>query len=133
MTGQLDLGNNLHKSSIGIGNKVLDLLLCVEVGTIGRAITLGTHSTHLSEAGILLDLNAPSLVLCKVEVQLIDLEHREDIDGLLHVIYRLEVTTRIHVLTTVAELGIVLDADIGYGPALGINLGGTLYLSREEL
>ena len=36
-------------------------------------------------------------------------------------------------LTTVAKLRIVHNADVGDGPALGIDLGGTLYLSREEL
>ena len=133
MAGELDLGYNLHKSSIGIGDEILDLRLRVEVGTIGRAISLRTHSTHLREAGILLDLNAPSLILREVEVQLIDLEHREDINRLLHVINRLEVTTRIHVLTTVAELRVVLDANKGDGPTLSINLRGALYLSREEL
>ena len=133
MTGQLDLRDNLHKPSIGISDKILDLLLCVEVGSIGRAVTLRAHCAHLREARILLDLDAPSLILCQVEVELIDLEHGEDINRLLHVIYRLEVTTRIHMLTTIAKLRIVLDTDIGYGPALSTDLRGALYLSREEL
>ena len=133
MARELDLGYNLHKSSIGIGDKILDLLLCVEVRPVGRAISLRTHSTHLRETRILLDLDAPSLILGEVEVQLIDLEHGEDINRLLHVINRLEVTTRIHVLTTIAKLRIVLDTDIGYCPALSIDLRGALYLSREEL
>ena len=133
MARELDLRNNLHKSSICIGDKILDLLLCVKVRSVGRAITLGTHSTHLSEARILLDLDAPSLILREVEVQLIDLEHGEDINRLLHVINRLEVTTRIHMLTTIAKLRVVLDTDIGDCPALSIDLRGALYLSREEL
>ena len=102
MTWHLDLRDDRHKAILGIADDLTDLILRIEA-TIATAISFDTPSTDLGQAGILLDLNTPALVLCEVPVELIDLEHRDDIDVLLHLIYREEVAAYIDHHTAILE------------------------------
>ena len=102
VTWHLNLRDDRHKAILGIADDLTDLILRIEA-TIATAISFDTPSSDLSKAGILLDLNTPALVLCEVPVELIDLEHRDDIDVLLHLIYREEVAAYIDHHTAILE------------------------------
>ena len=94
VTWHLDLRDDRHKAILRIADDLADLILRIEA-TVATAISFDTPSTDLSQAGILLDLNTPALVLGEVPVELIDLKHRDDINVLLHLVYREEVAAYI--------------------------------------
>ena len=102
VTWHLDLRDDRHKAILSIADDLTDLILRIEA-TIAAAISFDTPSTDLGKAGILLDLDTPALVIGKVPVKLIDLEHRDDIDVLLHLIYREEVAAYIDHHTAILE------------------------------
>ena len=110
MTWHLDLWDNRHEAILRIADDLTDLILRIEA-TVATAITFDTPSTDLCKAGILLDLNTPSLVLGKVPVELIDLEHGDDIDVLLHLINREEVTAYIDHHTAILEGRLIRNAN----------------------
>ena len=102
VTWHLNLRDDRHKAILSIADDLADLILRIEA-TVATAISFDTPSTDLGQAGILLDLNTPALVLCEVPVELIDLEHGDDIDVLLHLVYREEVAAYIDHHTAILE------------------------------
>ena len=110
MTWHLDLRDDRHKAILSIADDLTDLILRIEA-TVATAITFDTPSTDLSQAGILLDLNTPALVFGEVPVELIDLEQGDDIDVLLHLIDREEVTAYIDHHTAILEGRLIRNAN----------------------
>ena len=106
MPRHLNLRDDRHEALLGVADDVTYLILCVEA-SIATAISLGTPRSYFSEARVLLDLDAPALVFGEVPVELIDLEHGDDIDVLLHLLDGEEVTADIDHHPTVLEGGLV--------------------------
>ena len=132
MTWHLDLRDDRHKAILSIADDLTDLILRIEA-TIAAAITFDTPSTDLSKAGILLDLNTPALVLSEVPMELIDLEHGDDIDVLLHLVYREEVAAYIDHHTAILESRLIRNTNGRDRPSnrrKSPNLTRRLYLCR---
>ena len=133
MTWHLDLRDDRHKAILSIADDLTDLILRIEA-TIAAAITFDTPSTDLGKAGILLDLNTPALVIGKVPMKLIDLEHGDDINVLLHLIYRKEVAAYINHHTAILEGRLIRNTNGRDGPSSrgkSPNLTSRLYLCGE--
>ena len=109
MPRHLNLRDDRHEALLSVADDVTYLILCVEA-SIATAISLGTPRSYFSEARVLLDLDAPALVFGEVPVELIDLEHGDDIDVLLHLLDGEEVATYVDHHPTVLEGRFVLDA-----------------------
>ena len=126
MAGHLDFGYHRDEVLGGIGHHFPHFFL----GIIPRgngAVKLGAGGSHLREQRILLDLDAPALVVGEVPVHDVDLVLRENVDVLFDFIYAHEVACSIHHETTPAETGIILDPDTGEGSVrlqLGKGLAG---------
>ena len=132
VTWHLDLRDDRHKAILSIADDLTDLILRIEA-TIAAAISFDTPSTDLGKAGILLDLDTPALVIGKVPVKLIDLEHRDDINVLLHLIYREEVAAYIDHHTAILEGRLIRNTNGRDRPSSrgkSPNLTCRLYLCR---
>jgi hypothetical protein len=68
-------------------------------------------------AGILLDLDAPALVIGEMPVQRVHLVKGHPVDELFHVFHGLEVTRRIQHEPAPGETGRIRDRDHGHGHA----------------
>ena len=110
MTRHLNLGDDGHKAILRIADDLTNLILRVEA-SIATAIPFGTPCTDLRQARIFLDLNAPALVFGQVPVELINLEKGDDIDVLLHLFDREEVTADIDHHATIFEGWLILNTD----------------------
>ena len=82
MGRELNLGDNLDIAHLGVGNQLLDIFLgIVSAQTLG----IGTGpGSHLGEAGILLDFEAPTRVVDEVQLQFVELVHGHHVDILLY-------------------------------------------------
>ena len=132
MAWELDLGNDGDEAVRGILDDLLDLLLSI-VATILLTIALDTLGADTGQARVLLDLDAPALILREVPVQTVDLEHAQEVDVLLHVLDGEEVTADVDQGTAVLEAGLVLDGDRRDAPACRLHEARGLDLGREEL
>src|SRR5207244_8332160 len=85
----------------------------------GRVLFLSTDErltaprAHLRETRVLLDLEAPPLVVGQVPVEAVELMERREIDVLLHELLRHEVTGHVEVDAPPREPGRVLDRNRG--------------------
>ena len=101
MTGDINLGDNLNETLLGILHNILYILMGVEtaiVYAIGLHITPGAHlalapSAHFGKFRIFLYFNAPALVLGQVPVKTVHLIGCHHIYNLLHLLLAIEVTT----------------------------------------
>ena len=135
MTRHLDLRDDGHKAILSIADDLTDLILRVEA-PIATAITFGTPRTDLRQTWILLDLNTPALVFGQMPVELINLEEGDNINVLLHLFDREEVTADIYHHATIFEGWLILNTDSRDRPRCRgecTHLLGRLYLSGEKL
>ena len=109
MTWHLDLRDDRHEAILSIAYDLTNLILRIEA-SIATAIPFGTPSPDLGKARVLLDLDAPALIFGEVPVELVDLEHGDDVDMLLHLLYGEEVATYVDHHPTVLEGRLILDA-----------------------
>ena len=128
MTGKVNFRNDGNTKVGGISYDILDLLLCVESAVTSSVTDEGievlvynglvTERTDLSQTGIFLDLDSPSLIFGKMPVKTVEFMHRHDIKILLDFIYVKEMAAGIHMHTPVGESGLVLDIRFGKHPFL---------------
>src|SRR5204863_4752130 len=113
----------------GVGDDLADIVLRIEatVGLAveaprGRVLDLSTDErltaprAHLGETRVLLDLEAPPLVVGQVPVEAVEVMERREIDVLLHELLRHEVTGHVEVDAPPREPGRVLDRNRGDAP-----------------
>ena len=132
MAWELDLGNDGDEAIRGILDDLLDLLLSI-VATILLTVALDTLGADAGQARVLLDLDAPALILREVPVQTVDLEHAQEVDVLLHILDGEEVTADVDQCTAVLEAGLVLDRDGRDVPVCHLHEARGLDLGRQEL
>src|SRR5437879_2699290 len=129
MARHLDLRHDRHEARGGVGDDLADIVLRIEatVGLAveaprGRVLDLSTDErltaprAHLGETRVLLDLEAPPLVVGQVPVEAVELMERREIDVLLHELLRHEVTGHVEVDAPPREPGRVLDRNRGDAP-----------------
>ena len=100
-----------------------------------------TVGTNFSQFGILLDFDAPALVVAEVEVELVHVVHGQHVNVNLHRIQRDEMATRIEVHATISEVGPITDGTaekltLGLAhviPALACGLAGIYGRDRQAL
>src|SRR5205809_315663 len=92
------------------------------------------HLVHTGTAApVLLDLDAPPLVVGEVPVKAVQLMERQQIDELLHELPGHEVARRIKMSAAPGEPGDVLDRDSGSGPRDALHLRLAQDLCGQEL
>ena len=132
VTRKVDFRNHGDVALGCIIHDVLDFLLCIETA-IGRTVTLEAIAADGSQLRIFLDFDTPALVLSEVEVHGVYLEHRHDVELLLHIFYGDEVTAWIEMEATVAEARRILDVTALSHPLHAAHLGSALHLCRQQL
>lgn len=127
--GHVDLGNHLDIALCGVGHDVADVVLGVEtsVGSSVVAVTafvgfvvssddgLFAYGPDLCQEGIPFDLDAPSLVLGEVPVELVEFVHGENVDKAFHLVHGPEMASGIEHSPAMREAGFVGDFDGGDG------------------
>src|SRR5207249_3429423 len=112
-----------------VGDDLADIVLRMEAtvrlaveAPRGRVLVLSADErltaprAHLGETRVLLDLEAPPLVVGQVPVEAVELMERREIDVLLHELLRHEVTGHVEVDAAPREPGRVLDRNRGDAP-----------------
>ena len=130
MTRKVDFRNHGNIALGSIIHYFLNLLLGIETA-IKRAIALGTDTAHRSKFRIFLDFDTPALVFRQMEVHGVHLEHRHQVQLLLHILDRNEMAAWIEMESTVAEAWSILDITALCYPFHPIHPGCALYLGRE--
>src|SRR2546427_2098326 len=110
MARHLDLRHDRHEARACVGDDLADIVLRIEAtvrppveAPRGRVLVLSTDErltappAHLGETRVLLDLEAPPLVVGQVPVEAVELTERREIDVLLHELLRHEVTGHVEV------------------------------------
>src|SRR2546425_8528871 len=129
MARHLDLRHDRHEARACVGDDLADIVLRIEAtvrlaveAPRGRFLVLSTDErltaprAHLGETRVLLDLEAPPLVVGQVPVEAVELMERREIDVLLHELLRHEVTGHVEVDAPPREPGRVLDRNRGDAP-----------------
>src|SRR5256712_13759465 len=129
MARHLDLRHDRHEARACVGDDLADIVLRIEAtvrlaveAPRGRVLVLSTDERltpprpHLVETRVLLDLEAPPLVVGQVPVEAVELMERREIDVLLHELLRHEVTGHVEVDAPPREPGRVLDRNRGDAP-----------------
>ena len=117
MTGQVDLWDDRDVAFCRIGDDLLHLLLRVEtlvrfaiiLATVATDHGLLTLRTDLGQLRILLDLDAPALILAQVPVHPVHVMQCQHVDELLHRIRRDVMTTHIEHHTSIAKAGRIVN------------------------
>ena len=141
----IKLGNDLHVPLCGVGHDVLELLLGIVSGSHAIVVT-GGGSTQLRQVaevhgiavlvhhiGVILDLQAPALVITQVHVQLVDLILGHVVDLSLYLFYREKMAGHIQVHTTIPISGLVRNVRTGSGPGHVADQRVALDLAGEHL
>src|SRR2546427_7328202 len=97
MARHLDLRHDRHEARACVGDDLADIVLRIEAtvrlaveAPRGRVLVLSTDErltaprAHLGETRVLLDLEAPPLVVGQVPVEAVELMERREIEVLLH-------------------------------------------------
>src|SRR6266481_1208711 len=105
MARHLDLRHDRHEARACVGDDLADIVLRIEAtvrlaveAPRGRVLVLSTDErltaprAHLGETRVLLDLEAPPLVVGQMPVEAVELMERREIDVLLHELLRHEAT-----------------------------------------
>ena len=145
MGRHIKLGNDLHVPLCGVGHDVLKLLLGIVSGSHAIVVT-GGGSTQLRQVaevhgiavlvhhiGVILDLQAPALVITQVHVQLVDLILGHVVDLSLYLFYREKMAGHIQVHTTIPISGLVRNVRTGSGPGHVADQRVALDLAGEHL
>ena len=140
MARNIDLGDDFNMAFGRIRNDVAQVILCIESANArGRLVVGDAHGGGARQLGqarvvdgvalfapIVGDLDAPALVIGKMQVKLVELVHGHDIDGLLDLVYGQEGSGRVEHDAAVFEARCVLDVERRDGPrAIGEELRGT--------
>ena len=146
MAGHLDLGHDRHEAGAGVGDDLADIVLRVEATVrlaveppSGRILVrppddrLPAPGAHLGEPRVLLDLEAPPLVVGQVPVEAVELMQRRELDVLLHELFGHEVPSHVEVHAAPREPGHILDRDRGDAPRDAAHLALPEDRGREEL
>ena len=89
--------------------------------------------SDLGEERILLDLKSPSLVVCKVPVESVELVYCHHVKISLHLCLVEEVTRNVHMQTTVFESRCIVDLHARKVPVLVCSGNLSVYLYRKHL
>ena len=141
----IKFGDNLHVALRSVGHDVLELLLGVVAG-LHPVVVTGSGSAQLRQIaevhgiavlihhiGVVLNLQAPALVVAQVHVQLVDLILGHVVDLALHFIHREEVAGHVQLHAAVAVSGCVRDIGTGSGPGHVADQRVALDLAGEHL
>src|SRR2546430_12279468 len=129
VSGHLDLGKDRDPALRGVADHLADVVLGVEAAVglareLAQCGVLGARrrhrvlapGAHLGEPRVLLDLDAPTLVLGEVPMEDVELVQREEVKMLEHELLRHEVTTDVEVTPAPAEARTIFDLDARDGP-----------------
>src|SRR2546429_9817129 len=129
MARHLDLRHDRHEARACIGDDLADIVLRIEAtvrlaveAPRGRVLVLSAVErltaprAHLGETRVLLDLEAPPLVVGQVPVEAVELMERREIEVLLHELLRHEVTGHVEMDAAPREPGRGLDRNGGEAP-----------------
>ena len=75
---------------------------------------LPAHRSHARQLGVFFDLDTPALIVGQVPVELVELVYGEDVDILLDLVHRPEMTAGIEHAPAVGEIGFVADRHGGH-------------------
>src|SRR5512141_2013631 len=116
MAWHLDLGNDAHETLACVGDDLTNVVLRVEAAVSlvvedgGRRIAnlvsddgAVAPRADVGEARVLLDLDAPSLVVREMPVEGVHLMQREEVDVLLDELLRHEMACRVEMHAAPAE------------------------------
>ena len=126
VAGHVDFGDYLDETLTGVGNNLANVVLRVE-SAIVLAVRLGslpgkdatvTPSPHLGQAGIFLNLNAPSLVLGQVPVETVELIGAHDVKDVFHRLLAEEMASLVKHEATPSETRFVCDGNGWHRPAV---------------
>ena len=132
MAWELKLRHDGDEAVGCILHDVLDFFLSVVTGMF-YAFAFHTLSCYLHELRILLDFDAPALVVGEVPVHTVHLEESYHVDILLHVFGRHEVAAWVEHDTAVAKTRLVLDANGRSYPSDASGLFWVFDFGREQL
>src|SRR5439155_15190820 len=145
VTRHLDLGNDRDEARLRVRDRLAYIVLRVvaamplAVERPLRAIARGTADDRLlapradgGQLRVLLDLDAPALVLGEVPVEGVHLVEREQIDVLLDEAERHEVASGVEVSAPPGKTRRVLDRRGGHGPRLPGNRRLAKNLGRQQ-
>ena len=118
---QIDFRNDVDVTLGGILDEVAELVLGIETtmtdGVVEVAIMPNdgtvTVGTNFSQFGILLDFDAPALVVAEVEMELVHVVHGQHVNVNLHRVQRDKMTTGVEVHATIGEIGPIADSAAG--------------------
>ena len=124
MPRKLDFGNHRDIAVGGVFHDLADLLLRV-IAAVRRLVILArgvmvaderlpAHRSHARQLGVFFDLDTPALIVGQVPVELVELVHGEDVDILLDLVHRPEMTAGIEHAPAVGEIGFVADRHGGH-------------------
>ena len=135
MAGHVDLRQHLDVALGGIGDDVGDLLLAVvaavgtrqSAGRIEAGIAAGdAAAAHFGQARVLLDFDAPALVVGQVPVEEVELVQRHRVEHALDLVHAVEVPGRIEHVAAPAKARRVLDPQRGQVEIAAGSAGGGL-------
>ena len=141
VAGHFHLGHDGDVQAVCIGHHVADVVLCVEIGTVGlaspvaAALQLGVpgvlpHGAHGGQTRVLPDFHAPALVISQVPVEVVHLVERHQAEQLLDFLSGEEVAADVEHETAITETRGIIDADERQGTTLtqaryaGSDMGG---------
>ena len=128
----LQLGDDGNEVVGSILHHLFDFLLRVEA-LVHCAFALDACRTDLGQLRVLLNLDAPALVIRQVPVQAVDFEQRQDVDVSLHILHGHEMAARVEHDAAIAEARFVFDAHGGCRPCDTLHGRGTFNLGRQQL
>ncbi len=128
MARHLDLGNHLDMPQPGVLHDLADLLLRIEAAPGARIVRLavaavafppalpvlvGPPRRELRQAGVTVNLDAPSGAVGQVHVQAVELEERHGVDLTLDELHRPEMAAHVDHEAAVGETRRILDRAAG--------------------
>ena len=124
-----------HEGDEAVGcilHDVLNFFLSVVAGVLS-AFAFGALGCYLHKFWILLDFDAPALVVGEVPVHAVHLEECDNVDILLNVFGRHKVTTRVEHDAAIAKAWLILNAHGRCHPCYASCLFGILDFGRKQL
>ena len=99
VAGQVDFGDDGDTQVGGILHDVAQFVLRIESAIGGVVVVVplfgnhrfAAHAAHFGQTGVLLDFDAPALVVGEVPVQRVELVHGHDVENAFHLVGREEV------------------------------------------
>ena len=145
VTGHLDLGNHGDAPLLGIGDDLANVVLGVKtavqpVGPIGRArfriesvLNAASPGAYVREFRILLDLDAPAVVVHQVPMEGVHLLQRHGVEQALDLLLREEVAAHVEHQSAPAEARIIFERNAGHTPRPTRELLPLLNRGRQKL